>query len=102
MIPAAGEGQLRALYILGEDPMLTEPDVNHVRECLSRCEFVVLQEIFPSETSQFASVLSPGASSAEKEGTCTNTERRIQRVRQAIDPPGEAQPDWQITAEVAR
>ena len=102
MIPAAGEGQLRALYILGEDPMLTEPDVNHVRECLSRCEFVVLQEIFPSETSQFADVLLPGASFAEKDGTFTNTERRIQMVRQAIDPPGEAQPDWQITAEVAR
>ena len=102
MIPAAGEGKVRALYILGEDPALTDPDVNHVRECLDACEFIVLQEIFPSETAQFADVLLPGAAFAEKEGTFTNTERRIQRVRQAIDPPGAARPDWAITAEVAR
>ncbi len=102
MIPAAGEGKVRALYILGEDPLLTEPDVNHVRECLEKCEFVLLQEIFPSETSNFADVLLPGVSFAEKDGTFTNTERRIQRVQKAIDPPGEARADWEITAELAR
>src|SRR5574341_1251891 len=102
MIPAAGEGEVRALYILGEDPVLTDPDLNHVRECLAACEFIVLQEIFPSETSEFADVLLPGAAFAEKEGTFTNTERRVQRVRRAIDPPGEARPDWAVTAESAR
>jgi len=102
MIPAAGEGQIRALYILGEDPMLTDPDLNHVRKCLEKCEFLVLQEIFPSETSQFADVLLPGASFAEKGGTFTNTERRVQMVRPAIDPLGEARPDWEITSELAR
>lgn len=102
MIPAAGTGQVRALYILGEDPLLTDPDVNHVRACLEQCEFLVLQEIFPSETARFADVLLPGASFAEKAGTFTNTERRVQLVRPAIDPLGEARPDWQITSDLAR
>jgi formate dehydrogenase major subunit/formate dehydrogenase alpha subunit len=102
MIPRAGEGQVRALYILGEDPALTEPDVNHARACLAQCEFIVLQEIFPSATSEFADVLLPGVSFAEKDGTYTNTERRVQLVRQAIAPLGEARPDWFITAELAR
>ena len=102
LISAAGEGKIRALYILGEDPMLTDPDLNHVRESLEACEFMVLQEIFPSETSQFADVLLPGASFAEKEGTFTNTERRIQRVRAAVQAPGDAKPDWMITAGLAR
>lgn len=102
MIPLAGEGQLRALYILGEDPMLTDPDLNHVRECLEACEFLVLQEIFPSETAAYADVLLPGASFAEKSGTFTNTERRIQLVRPAIAPLGMARPDWAITADLAR
>ena len=102
LIPAAGEGTVRLLYILGEDPMLTDPDLNHVRECLEKCEFIVLEEIFPSETAEFADVLLPGASFAEKEGTFTNTERRVQRVRKAIEPLGESRPDWSIIADVAR
>jgi formate dehydrogenase major subunit/formate dehydrogenase alpha subunit len=81
---------------------MTEPDVNHTRKCLESGEFLVLQEIFPSETSDFADVLLPGATFAEKVGTFTNTERRIQMVRQAIEPPGEARPDWRVTAELAR
>ena len=102
MIPAAGEGRIRALYILGEDPVMSEPDSNHTRHCLERCDFIVLQEIFPSETSPYADVLLPGVSFAEKTGTFTNTERRIQMVRQAIPPLGEAREDWRIIAEVAR
>ena len=102
LIPLAGEGKVHALYILGEDPVLTDPDANHVKECLSACDFIVLQEIFPSATSEFADVLLPGASFAEKDGTFTNTERRIQRVRQAIDPVGEAKPDWWITTQLAK
>ena len=102
MMEAAGAGDLRALYIVGEDPAMTEPDSNHARVCLARSEFIVLQEIFPSETSVYADVLLPGTSFAEKNGTFTNTERRVQPVRQAIPPVGEARPDWQITAALAR
>ena len=102
MIEAAGAGSLRGLYILGEDPAMTEPDCNHARACLAQAEFVVLQEIFTSETAAYADVLLPGASFAEKSGTFTNTERRVQPVRQAIQPLGEAKADWQITSELAR
>jgi formate dehydrogenase alpha subunit len=101
-VDAFGCGRIRALYFLGEDPAMTEPDSNHTRKCLERGEFLVLQEIFPSETAAFADVLLPGASFAEKSGTFTNTERRIQLVRQGIVPPGEARPDWAISAELAR
>lgn len=102
MIPAAGEGKIKALYILGEDPVMSDPNSNHVRHCLAQCDFVLLQEIFPSETSAFADVLLPGVSFAEKTGTFTNTERRIQIVRQAIEPLGSARPDWKIIADLAK
>jgi len=102
MINKMGEGELRALYILAENPMMTDPDINHVRECMENSEFVVLQEIFPSETSHYVDVLLPGVSWAEKDGTFTNTERRIQLIRSAVNPPGEARPDWQIIAEIAQ
>jgi formate dehydrogenase major subunit/formate dehydrogenase alpha subunit len=102
MVGAFGAGRLGALYVLGEDLAMTEPDSNHARACLARGNFLVLQEIFPSETAAFADVLLPGASFMEKSGTFTNTERRVQMVRNALAPPGEARPDWSITAEVAR
>jgi formate dehydrogenase alpha subunit len=102
MVEAFGAGGLRALYVVGEDLAMTEPDVNHARRCLAAGGFLVLQEIFPSETARFADVLLPGASFAEKAGTFTNTERRVQLVRPALDPPGEARQDWDITAELAR
>lgn len=102
MVQAHGEGRVRAMYVLGEDLAMTEPDINHARRCLASGEFLVLQEIFPSETALFADVLVPGVSFAEKTGTFTNTERRVQMVRQAIDPPGEARSDWSITADLAR
>ncbi len=90
------------LYIMAEDPLMSDPDTNHVRECLEACEFVVLQYIFYTETAPYADVLLPGASFAEKTGTFTNTERRIQMVRKALEPIGEARPDWQIITEVAQ
>jgi formate dehydrogenase major subunit/formate dehydrogenase alpha subunit len=102
MLPAFGAGRLRALYVLGEDPAMTEPDSNHARAALAAGEFLVLQEIFPSETAAFADVLLPGAAFAEKVGTFTNTERRVQLVRPAVEPPGEARADWAVTAELAR
>ena len=102
MIPAAGEDKLKALYILGEDPVMSDPDSAHIRHCLETCEFIVLQEIFPTETSQYADVLLPGVSFAEKTGTYTNTERRVQMVHKAIDPLGDARQDWWIIAELAK
>jgi len=101
MIGAAGERHLRALVIVGENPALTDPDLNHVRAALGAAEFVVLQEILPSATAEFADVLLPAAAWAEKDGTFTNTERRVQRVREALEPPGEARPDWAIVADLA-
>jgi formate dehydrogenase alpha subunit len=101
MMNAAAEGKVRALYILGEDPMMSDPDINHVRECLEKVEFLVVQDIFNTETTPFADVILPGVSFAEKDGSFTNTERRVQRVRQAIPPLGEARQDWEIICEVA-
>ena len=102
IIPGVLEDKIHAIYILGEDPVMSDPDTHHVRECLSNVDFLVLQEIFPSETSTYADVLLPGVSFAEKTGTFTNTERRVQMVHQAIEPLGEAKPDWWITAEIAK
>ncbi|MEX2188917.1 MAG: formate dehydrogenase subunit alpha [Pirellulales bacterium] len=102
IIRAAGARKLRGLYIVGEDPAMTEPDSNHARAMLAAAELVVLQEIFPSETSVYADVLLSGAAFAEKDGTFTNTERRVQLVRQAIDPPGDAWADWRITSALAQ
>jgi formate dehydrogenase alpha subunit len=102
MLDAALVRRLRALYIVGEDLALTEPDLGHARKALAATEFLVLQEIFPSATAEFADVLLPGAAFAEKEGTFTNTERRVQLVRKGIAPPGQAKADWQIIAELGR
>lgn len=102
MMPAAAEGNIKAFYILAEDPVMSDPDSAHIRHCLETVEFVVLQEIFPSETSAYADVLLPGVSFAEKTGTFTNTERRVQMVHKAIHPAGEAREDWWITAELAK
>ena len=102
MMPAAASGKLKALYILGENPIMSDPDTNHIRHALDTLDFMVLQEIFPSETADYADVLLPGVTFAEKEGTFTNTERRVQRVHQAIQPIGNARQDWEITQEIAR
>jgi formate dehydrogenase alpha subunit len=102
MVDAFGAGRLRALYVLAEDLAMTEPDVTHARRCLEAGELLVLQEIFPSETAAFADVLLPGAAFAEKSGTFTNTERRVQLVRKAVESPGQARADWTVTAELAR
>jgi formate dehydrogenase major subunit/formate dehydrogenase alpha subunit len=102
MIPGILEGKTHALYILGEDPVMSDPHSAHIRECLAACDFIALQEIFPSETSKYADVLLPGVSFAEKSGTFTNTERRIQLVRKAIETTSEAREDWRIIAELAQ
>ena len=102
IINAVGEGSIKGLYIMGENPVISDPDSNHVRECLRKAEFLVVQDIFLSDTAEYAHVVLPAASFAEKDGTFTNTERRIQKIRKAIDPPGEAKADWEILREVAR
>ncbi len=102
MIEAAYRRDIKALYLVGENPAMSDPDARHVREALARLEFLVVQDIFLSETANFAHVVLPAASFAEKDGTFTNTERRVQRVRQAIEPIGKAKPDWWIICQVAQ
>jgi predicted molibdopterin-dependent oxidoreductase YjgC len=100
MVDAAGNG-IRSLYVMAENSLLSDPDINHVRAAFERLDFLVVQDIFLTETAQMADVVLPGASFAEKDGTFTNTERRVQRVRQAVEPPGEARADWQILCDLA-
>jgi len=101
MFPAIETGKIKALYIVGENPMVTEPDLRHAEAALKKLEVLVVQDIFLSQTAQLAQVVLPGASFAEKNGTFTNTERRVLLVRQAIQPVGESRPDWQITQDLA-
>jgi formate dehydrogenase alpha subunit len=102
MFPAVLAGKLKAMVVMGENPVLSDANVTHVREALAHLEFLLVQDIFFTETAQLAHVVLPAASFAEKDGTFTNTERRVQRVRKAVEPPGDALPDWQIIAELAR
>lgn len=102
MVEAAMAGSLKAMYIVGENPLLSEADLHHAREALSRLEFLVVQDLFLHETAEIADVVLPAASFAEKDGTFTNSERRVQRVRRAIAPVPETRPDWEIICEVAR
>ena len=102
MLDAAYRKEIKAIYLIGENPALSDPDAQHVWEALSRLEFLVAQDIFLSETAKLANVVLPAASFAEKDGTFTNTERRVQRVRKAIEPLGDSKPDWWIICQVAR
>jgi formate dehydrogenase alpha subunit len=102
MINAAETGDIKAIYIMAENPMVSDPDVNHVEKCLKDLDFLVVQDIFLTETAALADVVLPGPTFAEKDGTYTNSERRIQFVRQAVDPPGEVRQDWWIVCEIAR
>jgi formate dehydrogenase alpha subunit len=101
MIPKADSGELRALYIVGENPLVSDPDLNHAEHCLRKLDFLVVQDIFLTETARLADVVLPSTCFAEKEGTFTNTERRVQRVRKAVDPPGEARADLSIICDIA-
>ena len=101
MMKAIGEGRIKALFILGENPLLTDPDAGKVRSELAHLDLLVVQDIFLTETAELAHVVLPGVSFAEKDGTFTNTERRVQRVRAAISPVGESRPDWQILCDLA-
>ncbi len=100
MMAAAYEGKLKAMYIMGENSLLSDPDVNHVRKAIANLEFFVVQDIFLTETAEVADVVFPSACFAEKDGTFTNTERRVQRIHKAVNPPGQAWPDWKVLAEL--
>ncbi|NPV75905.1 MAG: formate dehydrogenase subunit alpha [Anaerolineae bacterium] len=99
---AIGANGVRALYVMGENPMMSEPNLNHTRHQMEQLEFLVAQDLFLNETTSFADVFLPATSWAEKDGTFTNTDRRVQRVRQAIPPLGQSRPDWQIICDLAK
>jgi predicted molibdopterin-dependent oxidoreductase YjgC len=102
MLNAAHAGVIKGMWVIGENPAMSDPDASHVRAALEQLDFLVVQDLFMTETAQLADVVLPAASFAEKDGTFTNTERRVQRVRRAVDPPSEARPDWWIVAELAK
>jgi formate dehydrogenase alpha subunit len=95
------DGKVKALFILGENPLLSDPNVSKVKEELKHLDLLVVQDIFLTETAELAHVVLPGVSFAEKDGTFTNTERRVQRVRKAIEPIGNSRPDWQIICDLS-
>jgi formate dehydrogenase major subunit len=101
MVPAADAGTLKAMYIIGENPLVSDPNLNHTQKSLSKLFFLVVQDIFLTETGRLADVVLPAACFAEKEGTFSNTERRVLRVRKAVDPPGQARLDWEIICGIA-
>jgi len=102
MTRAALDGNLKAMYIMGENPILSDPDMNHTIKALKNLDFLVVQDIFMTETAELADVVLPAACFAEKDGTFTNTDRRVQRVRKAVEPPGEAKEDSFIIIELAK
>jgi len=102
IVNAAADGALKGLLIMGENPMLSDPDITHVEEALKNLDFLAVQDIFLTETAQLADVVLPATGFAEKDGTFTNTERRVQRVKKAISPPGEARADWDILCDLSR
>jgi len=101
MMDSAREGSVKGMLVVGENPMMSDPDTRHVKESLEALDFLVVQDIFLTETAKLAHVILPASSFAEKEGTFTNTDRRVQRVRKAIDPIGQSKPDWKIISELA-
>jgi formate dehydrogenase alpha subunit len=101
MVDAAERGAIHAYFVMGENPMMSEPDLRHARHVMGNLAFVLVQDIFMNETSEYADVILPAASFAEKEGTFTNSDRRVQLVRKAFDPPGQARPDWEILCDLA-
>jgi formate dehydrogenase alpha subunit len=101
MFPAVLDGRVKGMIILGENPVVSDPDSHHIEKALRALDFLLVIDIFPTPTSELAHVVLPGAAFAEKEGTFTNTERRVQMVRKAVEPPGDSKPDWQIIQELS-
>ena len=101
MFTAIEEGKIKALYIVGENPLVTDPDLRHVEAALKHLDVFIVQDIFLTQTAKQATIVLPGTSFAEKDGTFSNTERRVLLVRQAIPPVGESRPDWMITQDLS-
>jgi formate dehydrogenase alpha subunit len=101
MLDGLSDGSVKALYVMGENPVQSDPDTNHVKKTFKKAELLVVQDIFMTPTAQMAHVVFPGACFAEKDGTFSNTERRVTRVRKAIDPVGDARADWEIIQELS-
>ena len=101
MVAGASAGSVRGMFVLGENPMMSEPNQQHTRHSLEQLEFLVCQDIFINETGEMADVILPATSFAEKDGTFTNTDRRIQRCRKAVEPVGNSRPDWEIISDLA-
>jgi formate dehydrogenase major subunit len=102
IMDAVHAGQIKGMYILGENPAMSDPDLNHAREALAHLEHLVVQDLFVTETAFHADVVLPASAWPEKDGTVTNTNRQVQMGRQALPLPGEAKPDWWITQEIGR
>ena len=102
MMKAMARGEIRGMYVMGEDLVISEPNASEVEAGLNNLEFLVCQDIFPNETTRFADVVLPAACFAEKDGVFTNSDRRVQRVRKAVEPPEEARADWEILCDIAR
>jgi formate dehydrogenase major subunit len=101
IIGSALKGGVRGMYMMGENPFLSDPNINKVRKALSALDFLVVQDIFLTETSEFADVILPASSYLEKDGTYTNTDRRVQLGRKVLDTPGDARVDWEVVQDVA-
>jgi len=100
MLTEASSGNVKMIYIMGENPMVSDPDITHVKHALEHLDFLVVQDIFLTETAELADVVLPAASFAEKDGTFSNTERRVQRVRKAVSPVGDSKPDYEILSDI--
>ena len=101
IVGSALQGGVRGMYMMGENPFLSDPNINKVRKALSTLDFLVVQDIFLTETAEFADVILPATTFIEKDGTYTNTDRRVQIGRKVLDPPGEAREDWRIIQEMS-
>jgi formate dehydrogenase alpha subunit len=101
MVDAAEKGLIKAYYIMGENPMMSEPDLRHARHVMENLDFILVQDIFMNETTEYADIILPASSFAEKDGTFTNSDRRVQLVRTAVTPPGEVRDDWEIICDLA-
>ena len=102
IMDAIHDNKIKGMYILGENPAMSDPDVEHARDALAKLEHLIVQDIFITETANYADVILPAAAFAEKSGTVTNTNRQVQMARPAIVPPGEAKADWWIEVELAK
>jgi predicted molibdopterin-dependent oxidoreductase YjgC len=102
MVDAAEKRAIRGYYIMGENPMMSEPDLRHARHVMESLDFILVQDIFMNETSEYADIILPATSFAEKDGTFTNSDRRVQLIRPAVPAPGDARDDWSIICDLAK